>query len=188
MARVSNDIPTQHTAGDSFAATLSGAAYPATAGWAAQLVLIGPMRITLSAPSSGGIHFAATANSAASAQWPAGEYALRALYTLAGERASVDVGRLRVMPDPGAVTTTDAALKSVAQRVLEDLERAYQAHVSSGSVTVAEYTINGRSMKYRSIAELLQALSAARREVAHEQASARIAAGLGGRQRFVTRM
>jgi hypothetical protein len=38
------------------------------------------------------------------------------------------------------------------------------------------------------VAELLQALSAARRDVANELAAARIAAGLGGRQRFVTRM
>jgi hypothetical protein len=187
MARVSTDIPTQHTAGDSFAATFSSADYPATSGWTAQLVLIGPQRITLTATAAGS-SFRATANSAATASWPAGEYALRALFTLAGERASEDAGRLRVSPDPGAATTTDQALKSTAQRVLEDLERAYQAYLSGGQVGVAEYTINGRTMKYRSVAELLQALSAARRDVANELAAARIAAGLGGRQRFVTRM
>lgn len=184
---MSDTIPTQHTAGDTFTATLDGAQYPPADGWAAQLVLVGPTRHVIDATTSGS-NFAATATAATTAAWPAGDYAVRLTYTNGAARSSSSAGNLRVLPDPAAATTDAMALKSTAQRVLDDLMTAYQAHLTGGQVHVAEYTINGRAMKFRGIAELLTAINAARRDVEAEKSAARVAAGLSPRVRYVTRM
>lgn len=187
MCPVSNTIPTQHTAGDTFAATLSGVDNLPQAGWSAQLVLIGPARYTISATTSG-VDFAATAAASVTAVWLPGDYSLRVVYTNGAQRATGAGASLRVLPDPTAVGTDAMTLKSTAQRVLDDLMVAYQAHLTGGQVHVAEYTINGRSMKFRAVAEMLAAINAARRDVEAEKSAARVAAGLSPRVRYVTRM
>ena len=184
---MSDTIPTQHTAGDTFEATLSGADHLPSAGWSAQLVLIGPSRYTISATTSGA-DFSASAAAAVTAAWAPGDYSLRVVYTNGVDRATGAAASLRVLPDPTASGTDALALKSTAQRVLDDLMLAYQAHLTGGQVHVAEYTINGRAMKFRTIAELLTAINAARRDVEAEKSAARVAAGLSPRVRYVTRM
>lgn len=187
LTAVSASIPTTHIAGDTFAATLDGSTYAATAGWSAALILIGPARQTINATASGDDHLASAAGST-TASWAAGSYAMRAVYTKAADRYSVELGTLAVAPDPAAVGTDARALLSTAAQALQDLEAAYRAHLASGNVHVSEYEIAGRRMKYRSVAELLKALGAARREVAAERAAKRISAGLSPRAQFVTRM
>lgn len=189
VAPVSDTLPTQHTAGDTYTATLSGATYAPADGWAAQLVLIGPQRITLAATVSGTDH-AITADAATTAAWAPGDYSVRVVYTKAstGARSSATLGSLRLHPDPLASGTDAAALKSPARRALEDLEAAYRAHLSSGQVQVAEYQVAGRTMKFRTLVDLLKALNAARQDVAAETARERVAAGLSPRITYVTRM
>lgn len=187
LPSVSDTAPTQHIAGDTFVATISGADYPPSAGWSAQLILIGPSRYTVTASVSGS-DFEATATAAATSTWIAGDYTTRPIYTKGAERATGSAGTLRVLPDPAAPTTDGVALKGAAQRRLDDLQAAYDAHIASGNAVVGEYTINGRTMRYRELSELLAAISAAKRDVLSEQAAARVAAGLSGRVRYVTRM
>ena len=187
MRTVSDTIPIQHTAGDTFEATLSGVDYPPAAGWSAQLVLIGPARHTITATTSG-TDFAAAALASATANWPAGDYVTRVVYTNGAERATGSAGALRVLPDPTSGATDALSLKGAAQRRLDDLQAVYDAHMTSGNAVVGEYTINGRTMRYRDIADLLTAINAAKRDVLTEQAAARVAAGLSGRVRYVTRM
>lgn len=184
---MSASTPTTHTAGNTFAATLDGSTYPASDGWVAALILIGPARFTLTSAASGDDHAVAVAGST-TASWAAGAYAMVAVYTKAADRYSVELGTLTVLPDPASAGTDARALLSSAAQALQDLEAAYRAHLASGNVHVAEYEIAGRRMKYRSIQELLKALSAARRDVAAEQAAKRISAGLNPRTQFVTRM
>lgn len=182
----SHTLPTQHIAGDSFAATLSGTAYSAADGWVAQLVLIGPGRYTVTSTASGSDH-AVAADAATTAVWVPGAYTCQATYTKAAQRYSETVGPLLVRPDPASVDT-DAAAISPAQAVYDTLQAAYRAYLASGKFTTQAYTVAGRSMTYRSLPELLAALNAARRDVEAEQANARVAAGLSARQRFVVRM
>lgn len=184
---MSASIPTTHTAGDSFAALLDGSSYPATAGWVASLVLIGPARKTLASTASGSDH-AVAADGASTATWPAGAYAMRALYAKAADRYSVDLGTLTVAADPAGARTDARALMSLAEQALQDLEAAYRAHLASGNVHVASYSIAGRDMQYRTLADLHEALAAARRDVASERAAKRVRAGLPERTQFVTRM
>lgn len=184
---MSDTIPTQHNAGDSFAATLSGGTYAPTAGWSAQLVLIGPARVTITATTSGA-DFAAVATAAASADWVPGDYTTRVVYTNGAERVTGAAGAMRVLPNPTAAGTDALALKGAAQRRLDDLQAAYDAHITSGNAVVGEYTINGRTMRYRELSELLAAINAAKRDVQAEQSAARVASGLSPRVRYVTRM
>lgn len=187
LAGMSASIPSTHTAGDSFAALLDGSTYPASAGWAATLVLIGPARHTLAAAASGDDHAVSVAG-ASTATWPPGAYAMRAMYSKAADRYSVELGSLAVAANPAAITTDARALMSASEQALQDLEAAYRAHLASGNVHVASYTIAGRSMQYRTLADLLKALSNARRDVAADRAAQRARAGLPERMQFVTRM
>lgn len=189
LAGMNQSIPTQHTAGDTFTATVDGSSYSAADGWVAQLVLIGAARYTLTSTASGADH-AVVATAAATAAWAPGAYALRAIYTKAttSERSSADLGPLSLLPDPASGLVNDVALKSAAQIAYEALRDAYRAYTAAGQIHVAEYSIAGRTMKFRSAAELLTALNAAARDVQAEQTAAKIAAGQNPRARFVVRM
>lgn len=182
-----NELPTTHTAGDSFAARLSGATYPATAGWTASLVLLGSRQIALAAVADGQDH-SVQLPGAQTASWQAEAYRLQAVYRLGSDRYSAHVGALTVLPDPTGFGTDGRAFLSNAQRALQDLEAAYRAHLASGNVAVGKYQIAGRMMEYRTLADLLTALRAARADVASEAAAKRISAGLNPRQTYVTRM
>lgn len=181
------EIPTTHTAGDTFAARLDGATYPASAGWVADLILIGTARVVLTSTADGDDHVIA-ATGTQTAVWVPETYRVQALYSNGATRASAQVGALQVLPDPAAVGTDARAFMSSAQRALQDMEAAYRAHLASGNVVVGRYQIAGRTMEYRTLADLLLALRAARADVASEAAAQRISAGLSPRQTYVTRM
>lgn len=184
---MSTSIPTQHIAGDTFTATLSGSDYSPAAGWIAVLVLIGPARVSLTAATSGA-DFSAVAAASVSAAWPPGDYITRVIYTKGADRVSAAPGALRVLPDPLSAFTDALSLKGAAQRRLDGLQAVYDAHIASGNAMVGEYTIDGRTMRYRDLAELLAAITAAKHDVVAEQAAARVSAGLSPRVRYVTRM
>lgn len=180
-------LPTTFTSGDAFTATITNASYPAGAGWSAQMVLIGPTRQTITGTASGD-DFVFTADSAATASWAAGSYTARILYTLAGARTTVESGTLQVLPDPAAGGTDARALMGTWARILADLEAAYQAHITSGRAVVGSYSIGGRSMSYQTTAELVRAIDNARREVAREEAAAKLLRGESARNKLQIRM
>lgn len=182
-----NSIPAQHTAGDTFAASLSGSAYPPANGWQLRLVLIGPASIGIDAVVDG-TDYAVAASPGVTATWVPGTYTALAVYTNTGQRQSVKVGAVQVLPDPTASGITARQLMSSAQQALEDLTLIYRAAMADEQFIVQEYTVAGRRMVFRSIPDILLALQAARRDVASELAAQRIAAGGSPRQQFITRM
>lgn len=184
---MSASIPSTHVAGDSFRATLDASSYPPAQGWTAQLVLVGATRLVVAAATSGGDHVV-SADASTTAAWPPSTYRAIAVYTRGADRSSVDAGSVQVQPDPTAAGTSARSLMTDAERALHDLEAAWRAYTSSGEFTVGEYQIAGRAMKFRSVDELLRALNAARRDVTSERAAKRVAAGLGPRISYVTRM
>ena len=163
--------------------------YPASAGWVATLYLnrrAGGLATTVVSTADGDDHLIQAA-SATTAAWPAGAYAWELWARLGAERYRLDAGQLQVLGSLiGASAGTDT--RTDAERALDALRAAWRAYISSGNVTAASYTINGRTMTYRTVAELRQAINAAERDVQSEQRARDIAAGLGGRQRFVIRM
>lgn len=163
--------------------------YPATDGWVATLYLnprAGGTARQVVATGSGAAHlFQETpANTAA---WAPGDYGWEVWVDKAGERYRVNGGLTQVR---STLLSASAGLdtRSLARKALDDLRAAWAAWCASGSFTAGSYSIGGRTMQYRSVAELRAAISAAERDVQAEERAERIAAGMGGRERFVVRM
>jgi hypothetical protein len=184
---MSDTLPSTHTAGDSTAWRFDAGDCPPASGWAAQLILIGATRQVV-ACTVAGEQFALDASSATTATWPADTYTASLVCTKGAERVSRTVGTVRVLPDPTAVGTTARSLLTEAEAHLADLEAAYRDHMASGNAVVAEYRIGTRMKQFKSVADLLKALNAARADVEREQAAASLAAGGSARRRFVVRM
>lgn len=163
--------------------------YPASAGWALTLYLnprAGGAAFTVASAADGDAHLLQAA-ATTTATWSAGAYAWEIWAALGAERYRLEAGQLQVQASLiGAAAGLDT--RSTAQRVLDALEAAYRAHVESGSACIGEYTIAGRTVKYRNLVDLQQAIARARREVQAEAASARIAQGLNPRKTIVVRM
>jgi hypothetical protein len=184
-------MQTDLIAGDTLNFETTVTAYPPSAGWTAKIRLVprsggSPIVIT-AATAATGDRYAFQVGPGVTAAWPAAVYGWALWVEKAGERYTQESGQLTVRPDPagiaGGVDTRSAAVKA-----LDDLRTAWAAWCASGSFTAGSYSIGGRTMQYRSIAELRAAISAAERDVEAEKRAARIAAGLGGRTRFVVRM
>lgn len=184
---MSDSLPSTHTAGDSTAWRFDAGDCLPSAGWSAQLVLVGAVRQQIACTVAGD-QFAVNAASADTAAWAPGNYTASLICTKAGERVSRTVGPLRVLADPAAVTTTARSLMTAAEQHLADLEAAYRDHMASGNAVVAEYQIGNRRKRFKDLADLLRALNAARADVEREQAAANLAAGGSSRRRFVVRM
>lgn len=184
---MSDTLPSTHTAGDSAAWLFDAGDCPPAAGWAAKLILVGATRHEIVCTTSGD-QFAAAATSATTAAWAPGSYTASLVCTKATDRVSRAAGALRVLADPAAEGTTARSLLTDAEAYLADLEAAYRAHMSSGNAVVAEFRIGTRMKQFKTVADLLAALNAARADVAREQATAGLAAGQSQRKWFQVRM
>jgi len=184
MAIVTTE-PTTVTAGDTVAWTKTLADYPASAGWSLSYTLINAAaKITINASGSGDDHAVSVA-AATTANWSPGDYAWQSYASKAGERYTVETGRITVEKSYAAQTTLDT--RSSARAMLEALEACYLAYLENGQGHVAEYEIAGRRMKFRNAAEIWQQIEKLKREVAAEDRAARIAAGLPSRRRVLVR-
>ncbi len=176
-------------AGASFNYRATIANFPASAGWGATLYLnprAGGTAVSLAAVADGA-DFLFQAAGGTTAAWVAGSYGWEVWVERSGERYRVDGGQVVVR---ATLLSASAGLdtRTQARKALDDLRAAWAAWCATGSFHVGNYSIGGRTMQYRSIAELRAAIAAAERDVEAEQRAERIAAGLGGRTRFVTRM
>lgn len=165
------------------------AEYPATSGWQLTLYLnprAGGSAHTVASTADGGAHLL-QASGTTTAAWVAGAYAYEIWAALGAERYRLEAGQLQVQPSLiGAAAGLDT--RSTAQRVLDALETALRTHAESGSACVGEYTVAGRTVRYRTLLELQQAIAKARRDVRAEDAAARVAQGLSPRRIFTVRM
>jgi hypothetical protein len=84
----------------------------------------------------------------------------------------------------GRVKVTDLSYKTHARKVLDAIEATIE-----GTATQSQYemTINGRSIKYFSPEQLLKLRSTYKREIANEESSDRIRAGLGSKNKILVR-
>lgn len=177
-------IPTAFTAGDSFAASLAGAAaYAGADGWIASLRLIGAdaNRAVAGADAGGGAWtFAADATS--TSMWMPGSYSTVAVLARGAERISIPGPGIVVRPNPASATD----IRSDARRALDDLMAAYRSYLATGKLMMS-YSIGSRSIQFLTIGDLLRAIDIAKRDVAAEEIALGIApAGAAGR--YVVRM
>lgn len=176
-------------AGETLNYSAALADYPASSGWALTLYLNpragGTVRSVVST-ADGDAHLL-QATAATTAAWAAGSYAWELWAALGAEAYRLEAGQLEVLP---SLVAAAAGLdtRTAAEIMLDGLKAKYREHMTSGNAVVGEYTVNGRSVKYKDVAQLIKAIHQAEREVQAERAAARMAAGLSPRTRWAVRM
>lgn len=172
--------PATLRAGDSATWEESTPSHLPADGWEvkARIIFVSGTPVALDgAPTVTGASFAVGA--ATSSAWPAGTATL-ILYAERGsgptlERATLSQAAVQILPNLLTATTHDG--RSVAARTLADLEAALASYAQSGKGHVQSYTIAGRSMQFRSAADILDLIRYYRAEVARERATTAILQG-----------
>lgn len=152
--------------GDTWAWTRELADYPASAGWVLKYVLINSTgRINITAGADGDIHEVSVA-AATTAGYTVGAYTWHAFVELAAERYTVGQGSVTVRA--GYATGSGGAdARTQAETALQDAITALATYTASRGM-VNEYSIGGRTMKFRSIDEIRSLINFWRGEVARE--------------------
>jgi len=183
MASIPTTEPQTITAGDSFTWQRTLADYPADS-WTLKYRFINAAgKIDITAAASGTDHLVSVTPTT-SAGYTAGNYTWTAWVEKTGYRITVGGGTLEVKPNIAALTTLDA--RSDAALIVDQLMAAYKTYTASNG-HVAEYEIAGRRMKYRSAAEILDQINHWKSILASEKRAERIAAGLGGGNKYLVR-
>lgn len=182
-------LPTTHTAGDTFTALVSLAAYPSSAGWSAKLRLVpraaGGTPIELTATPAAGDGFAFQAAAGATASWTAGAYTSVLWVEKGADKFTVTQGQLQLAPDPRTIPAgTDT--RSLPRKTLDDLLAARAVWASSQG-RVRRYKIADTEREFNTAAELDAEIRFWQGQLASEDAAARLASGLRPRNRILTR-
>jgi len=183
MASIPTTEPDSITAGDSFTWQRTLADYPAGT-WTLKYRLINAAgKIDITATASGTDHLVSVAPTT-SDDYTAGTYTWTAWVEKTGYRITIGGGTMEVKPNIAALNTLDA--RTDAALIVDQLMAAYKSYTASNG-HVAEYEIAGRRMKFRGSAEILDQLNHWRAILASEKRAERIAAGLGGGNKFLVR-
>lgn len=176
------------TAGDTIAWRRSLPDYPASAGWVLKYRLISPSTSHEVIATAAGDEHRVSVTAAASALWQAGEYTWTAwVEGGAAERYTVGAGQITVKPNLAAVVSGGFDTRSQAQQALDALRAALKTYVSTNG-HVVEYSIDSRTMKFRSVTEIEDLIRFWEREVAREEQAERLAKGLPSRRRVLVRI
>jgi hypothetical protein len=172
--------PTTFSAGDTVAWTRSLADYPASAGWALNYRFIrADSRFDVVSSASGDDHVMAI-SAAVSAAFTTGTYTWVAAAVRGSERYTVADGTCRVevnLPAAGAGYDDRSPARKALDALNAGLERfGNNAHVHA-------YSVEGRSLTYRTFSEFIAARDRLAQEVAREDAGQRARAGLPSRNR-----
>lgn len=186
---MSADIPTieplEIRAGDTLSWKKSLPDYPANDSWVLFYRLINQSaKHDISTSASGADHLAA-ATATATASYAPGEYNLIGWVTKGAERYSIPSKKVNVLPNL-AVFTTGYDTRTTARKTLDLLNTALEAHGSNA--WIQEYTINERTMKFKSVSEFMAFRSRMQYEVNREENAERIKSGLASKNKIMVRM
>lgn len=174
------------TAGDTLDFTTSVSDYAASAGWTLKY-RISPRAagtaIDLTASASGD-DFLVEVAASTTATWAPGFYTWSAFVEKAGERFTVDRGQLEIRA-PSSTMSGGYDGRTHARKVLDAIEAVIE---NRATLDQESYAINGRSLKRMPIEQLLKLRQIYRAEVAGEEASARLEAGLGTARKVQVRL
>jgi len=186
MITIPKKEPTEITVGDTIKWTKSLSDYPADQ-YALNYKIVplsGGAPLTVAATADGTDH-SISISAADSAEYVPGDYrwfSYAVDLETSEERYTIDHGDLKILPDPAAITAAD--LRSHARTVLDAIEATLEGTASREQ---SEITIEGRSLKYRTPAELLQLRSFYLAEVRREETAEAIRKGLDSGNRVLTR-
>lgn len=153
--------------GDTWAWTRTLGDYPAGEAWVLKYTLInagGRINITSTADSDA---HAVSVAAATTATYAAGSYTWQAFVEKAAERFTVGQGVLSVRAG-FASGSGGADARTQAEIALQDAITALATYTASRGM-ISEYTIGGRSQRFRSIAEIQALINFWRAEVGKEQ-------------------
>lgn len=173
-------------AGETLNYTATLADYPANDGWLLRLLMnprAGGVVITVQGTADGVKHLVQAASVTTSA-WVPGDYAIELWAIKGAEQYRIDSGQLRIEP---SLLAAAAGLdtRSQAEKDLEAVDAMLRGKAGSD---VQAYTIAGRSLSRYPLPDLIKLRDRLRADVASERAAQKLAAGLGGRRRFVVRL
>lgn len=183
MADIPTTEPASVVAGDTITWQKTFSDYPAPTWTLKYRLLNSAGKIDITATASG-TDYLVSVSSTTSAGWAAGNYDYLAWLEKAGERFSVESGRITVRPNLAALNTYDG--RSPARQIYEGLMTAYAAAVTARAF-VAEYEIAGRRMKFNGKADWLTELNYWKAQVSAEDRAAAIADGMGTGARVLVR-
>jgi len=102
---------------------------------------------------------------------------------LGNERLMIGSGQIEFIENLATAREYDG--RSPAQKNLEAVEQAIQAHLEGGAVV--NYSINGRSLSRTPLTELIKLRAQLKIEVSRERAADKIAQGLGDPRKLFVR-
>lgn len=156
--------------------------YPASAGWALSYTLINATgKITINGSADGDDHLVSVAAATSGAYTP-GTYSWQALISKSSEKYVVDEGTMVIKPNFAALTTYDA--RTHVKKVLDAIEACIEGTASKDQ---EEYTIGSRSLKRRSMSELLELREKYRGYWNQEQNAEKLKNGLGRKNKILVR-
>jgi hypothetical protein len=145
--------PSTFRAGDSVAWSVSLAAYPASAGWTLRYRLLFPSgTVQTIASTAAGDDFNVTQSAADTADWTPGTATLVKIVDKAAESYTLAADLVTVLPDLRVATTHDG--RTPNEKALADAEAALAAYVAAGQMHVEGYEIAGRTMTFRTLADI----------------------------------
>lgn len=159
--------PTRFRAGDTVAWTKSLADFPASDGWILHYRFINQShKIDVTATASGSDHLVSIA-AAVSALYIAGDYTWASWVTIGSDRYTVETGRLTILPDLAAVVAPGFDSRSTAKKTLDLLDAARLAY--GANAWTQEYSIAGRTMRFRSVSDFVELYEDTKRLVKEEE-------------------
>lgn len=185
MADLPTIEPLMIVAGDTLTWQKTLLAYSASDGWTLNYRLInGTTHLDFSSMPSGS-DFLINVPAATSAAYAPGEYAWQSYVTnVAGQRFTIETGRIEVKPNWAAITDALDS-RSKAKQILDSLEDAWVTAAATRAY-VFEYRVAGRLMRFATRQEWIAEMDYWRRQVALEDRAAKIAAGMdSGRKVYV---
>lgn len=159
--------PTVLYTGDTWVWTRTLADYPASAAWVLKYTLINAAgRIAITSAPSGDDHAVSVA-AATTSTYAAGTYTWQAYVEKSSDRFTVGQGSVSVRAGFSS-GSGGADARTQAEIALQDAITALATYTASRGM-IADYTIGGRSQRFRSIAEIQALINFWRGEVAKEQ-------------------
>lgn len=184
-ANIPTNEPSYIRAGDTITWLKCINDYPASDGWVLNYRLINTAgNFDIVSTASGGDHLVAV-DAATSATYTAGDYKLLSWVEKALERFSIASMPLKVLPDLAA-EAAGYDTRSNAKKTLDLIDAAILSHGTNA--WVQSYTIDGRSMTFRSVSEFISFRSKIKQEVIREENAERMRNGLALKNKINIRM
>lgn len=185
---MTSEIPTTEPntiqAGDTVKWNISLAEYPASAGWALEYRLTNRYaNYNITSTPDGDTHTVVIPATTTATYQPGG-YQLIGWVTKDAERYSVVSKAVIVKPDLATVEHFDN--RTPARAALDDLNEGLRKY--AGNAWKQSYTIEGRTMTFRSAADYFTLRSRLQTEVNREVQAERLAQGLGSASRIRVRV